>query len=82
MRRENGKSLGMSQFWCSQGCLVLVLLSGIEHKPQDEGFDAVEPVNGSDRPVGCLWSMVESNLEAVNLDVTVRVTEGTQPEEA
>ena len=48
----------MSQFLCSQASFVLVLLSGIAHKPQDVGFDAGEPGNGADGPVGCLWPMV------------------------
>ena len=39
---------------CGQASFVLVLLSGIVHKPQDLGFDAGEPGNGADRPVGCL----------------------------
>ena len=42
--------------------VVLVLLSGIAHKPQDVGFDVGEPGNGANRPVGYLWSMVEDNL--------------------
>ena len=75
-------SLGMSQFLCSQSSFGLVLLSGIAHKPQDVGFDAGEPGNGADRPVGCLWPMVRGNLEAVNLKGAVRVTEVTQAEEA
>ena len=62
--------------------VVLVLLSGIAHKPQDVGFDVGEPGNGTDRPVGCLWSLVEDNLGAVNLEGAVRVTEVTQSEEA
>ena len=40
-------SLGMSQFLCCQASFVLVLLSGIEHKPEDVGFDVGEPGNGS-----------------------------------
>ena len=38
-------ALGMSQFLCSQASpsFVLVLLSGIAHKPQDVGFDSGEP---------------------------------------
>ena len=75
-------ALGMSQFLCSQASFVLVLLSGIAHKPQDAGFDAGEPGNGADRPVGCLWPMVGDNLGAVNLKGAVRVTEVTQSEEA
>ena len=75
-------SLGMSQFLCSQASFVLVLLSGIAHKPQDVGFDTGEPGNGADRPVGYLWSMVGDNLGAVNLEGAVRVTEVTQSEEA
>ena len=75
-------SLGMSQFLCSQASFVLVLLSGIAHKPQDAGFDAGEHGNGADRPVGCLWPMVGDNLRAVNLEGAVRVTEVTQSEEA
>ena len=75
-------SLGLSQFLCSQSSFVLVLLSGIEHKPQDVGFDVGEPENGADRPVGCLWPMVGDNLGAVNLEGAVRVTEVTQSEEA
>ena len=67
---------------CSQASFVLVLLSSIVHKPQDVGFDAGEPGNGADRPVGYLWSMVEDNLGAVNLEGAVRVTEVTQSEEA
>ena len=67
---------------CCQSSFVLVLLSGIEHKPQDEGFDVGEPGNGADRSVGYLWSMVEDNLGAVNLEGAVRVTEVTQSEEA
>ena len=62
--------------------VVLVLLSGIAHTPQDVGFDVGEPGNGADRPVGYLWSMVEDNLGAVNLEGAVRVTEVTQSEEA
>ena len=62
--------------------VVLVLLSGIAHKPQDVGFDVGEPGHGADRPVGYLWSMVEDNLGAVNLGGAVRVTEVTQSEEA
>ena len=62
--------------------VVLVLLSGIEHKPQDVGFDVGEPGNGADRSVGYLWSMVGDNLGAVNLEGAVRVTEVTQSEEA
>ena len=72
----------MSRFLCSQASFVLVLLSGIAHKPQDAGFDAGEPGNGDDRPVGYLWSMVGDNLGAVNLEGAVRVTEVTQSEEA
>ena len=75
-------SLGMSQFLCSQACFVLVLLSGIAHKPQDVSFDTGEPGNDADRPVGCLWPMVGDNLGAVNLEGVVRVTEVTQSEEA
>ena len=75
-------SLGISQFLCSQGPFVLVLLSGIAHKPQDAGFNAGEPGNGADRPVGCLWQMVGDNLGAVNSEGAVRVTEVTQAEEA
>ena len=66
---------------CCQSSFVLVLLSGIEHKPQDVGFDVSEPGNGVVRPVGCLWSMVGDNLGAVNLEGAVRVTEVTQSEE-
>ena len=62
--------------------VVLVLLSGIAHIPQDVGFDVGEPGNGTDRPVGGLWSLVEDNLGAVNLEGAVRVTEVTQSEEA
>ena len=58
--------------------VVLVLLSGIAHKPQDVGFDVGEPGNGADRSVGYLWSMVGDNLGAVNLEGAVRVTEVTQ----
>ena len=72
----------MSQFLCSQGLFVLVLLSGVAHKPQDAGFDAGEPGNGADGPVGCLWPMVGDNLGAVNLEGAVRVTEVTQADEA
>ena len=72
-------SLGMSQFLCSQASFVLVLLSGIAHKPQDVGF---EPGNGADRLVGYLWPMVGDNLGSVNLEGAVRVTEVTQSEEA
>ena len=75
-------SLGMSQFLCSQGPFVIVLLSGIAHKPQDAGFDAGEPGNGADGPFGCKWPMVRDNLGAVNLEGAVRVTEVTQSEEA
>ena len=75
-------SLGMSQFLCCQSSFVLVLLSGIEHKPQDVGFDVGEPGNGADRPVGYLCSRVGDNLGAVNLEGAVRVTEVTQSEEA
>ena len=75
-------SLGMSQFLCSQGPFVIVLLSGIAHKPQDAGFDAREPGNGADGPFGCKWPMVRDNLGAVNLEGAVRVTEVTQSEEA
>ena len=75
-------SLGMSQFLCFQASFVLVLLSGIEHKPEDVGFDVGEPGNGSDRSVAYLWSMVGDNLGAVNLEGAVRVTEVTQSEEA
>ena len=75
-------ALGMSRFLCSQASFVLVLLSGIAHKPQDVGFDSGEPGNGADRPVGYLWSMVGDNLGAVNLEGAVRVTEVTQLEEA
>ena len=75
-------SLGMSQFLCCQSSFVLVLLSGIEHKPQDVGFDVGEPGNGADRSVGYLWSMVGDNLGAVNLKGAIRVTEVTQSEEA
>ena len=75
-------SLGMSQFLCCQSSFVLVLLSGIAHKAQDVGFDAGEPGNCADRPVGCLWPMVGDNLGAVNLEGAVRVTEVTQSEEA
>ena len=67
---------------CSQASFVLVLLSGIAHKPQDVGFDSSEPGNGDDRPVGYLWSMVGDNLGAVNLEGAVMVTEVTQSEEA
>ena len=67
---------------CCQSSFVLVLFSGIEHKPQDEGFDVGEPGNGADRSVGYLWSMVADNLGAVNLEGAVRVTEVTQSEEA
>ena len=67
---------------CSQASFVLVLLSGIEHKPQDVGFDVGEPGNGADRSVAYLWSMVGDNLGAVNLEGAVRVTEVTQSEEA
>ena len=62
--------------------VVLVLLSGIAHKPQDVGFDVGEPGNGADRSVGYLWSMVGDNLGAVNLEGAVRVTEVTQAKEA
>ena len=72
----------MRQFLCSQSSFVLVLLSGIAHKPQDVGFDTVEPENGADRTVGCLWPVVGDNLGAVNLEGAVRVTEVTQAEEA
>ena len=65
---------------CCQSSFVLVLFSGIEHKPQDEGFDVGEPRNGADRSVGYLWSMVGDNLGAVNLEGAVRVTEVTQSE--
>ena len=75
-------SLGMSQFLCSQASFVLVLLSGIVHKPQDVGFDAGEPGKGADRPVAYLWSMVGDNLGAVNLEGAARVTEVAQSEEA
>ena len=75
-------ALGMSQFLCSQASFVLVLLFGIVHKPQDVGFDAGEPGNGADRPVGYLCSRVGDNLGAVNLEGAVRVTEVTQLEEA
>ena len=75
-------SLGMSQFLCSQASFVLVLLSGIAHKPQDVGFDVGEPGNGADRPVGYRWPMVRDNLGTVNLEGAVRVTEVTQSEEA
>ena len=75
-------SLGMSQFLCSQASFVLVLLSSIAHKPQDAGFDAGEPGNGADRPVGCLWPTVGDNLGAVNLQGAVRVTKVTQSKEA
>ena len=75
-------SLGMSQFLCSQSSFVLVLLSGIEQKRQNVGFDVGEPGNGADRPVGCLWPMVGDNLGAVNLEGAVRVTEVAQSEEA
>ena len=64
----------MSQFLCSQASFVLVLLSGIAHKAQDVGFDAGEPGNCADRPVGCLWPMAGDNLGAVNLEGVVRVT--------
>ena len=74
-------SLGMSQFLCSQASFVLALLSGIAPKPQDVDFDAGEPGNGADRPVGCLWPMVGDNLGAVNLEGTVRVTEVTQADD-
>ena len=67
---------------CSQASFVLVLLSGIVHKPQDVGFDAGEPGNGADRPVGCLWPMAGDNLGAVNLEGAGSVTEVTQAEEA
>ena len=67
---------------CSQASFVLVLLSGIEQKPQDVGFDVAEPGNGADRSVGYLWSMVGDNLGAINLKGAVRVTEVTQSEEA
>ena len=67
---------------CSQASFVLVLLSGIAHKPQDVSFDTGEPGNDADRPVGCLWPMVGDNLGAVNLEGAVRVTEVTQSEEA
>ena len=67
---------------CCQSSFVLVLLSGIEHKPQDVGFDVGEPGNGADRPVGYLCSRVGDNLGAVNLEGAVRVTEVTQSEEA
>ena len=67
---------------CSQASFVLVLLSGIAHKPQDVSFDTGEPGNGADRPVGCRWPMVGDNLGAVNLEGAVRVTEVTQSEEA
>ena len=62
--------------------VVLVLLSGIAHKPQDVSFDTGEPGNGADRPVGCRWPMAGDNLGAVNLEGAVRVTEVTQSEEA
>ena len=75
-------SLCMSQFLCSQSSFVLVLRSGIEHKPQDAGFDVGEPGNGADRSVCYLWSMVGDNLGAANLEGAVRVTEVTQSEEA
>ena len=74
--------LGMSQFLCCQSSFVLVLLSGLAHKPQDAGFDVGELRNGADRSVGYLWSMVGDNLGAVNLEGAVRVTEVTQSEEA
>ena len=67
---------------CCQSSFVLVLLSGIEQKPQDVGFDVGEPGNGADRSVGYLWSMVGDNLGAVNLEGAVRVIEVTQSEEA
>ena len=67
---------------CSQASFVLVLLSCIEHKPQDVGFDVGEPGNGADRPVGYLWSVVGDNLGAINLEGAVSVTEVTQSEEA
>ena len=67
---------------CCQSSFVLVLLSGIEQKPQDVGFDVGEPGNGADRPVGCRWPMAGDNLGAVNLEGAVRVTEVTQSEEA
>ena len=72
----------MSRFLCSQASFVLVLLSGIAHKPQDVSFDTGESGNGADRPVGCLWPVVGDNLGAVNLQGAFRVTEVTQPEEA
>ena len=72
----------MSRFLCSLASFVLVLLSGIAHKAQDVGFDAGEPGNGADRPVGCRWPMVGDNLGAVNSEGAVRVTEVTQSEEA
>ena len=72
----------MSRFLCSQASFVLVLLSGIAHKAQDVGFDAGEPGNCADRPVGCLWPMAGDNLGAVNLEGDVRVTEVTQAKEA
>ena len=74
-------SLGMSQFLCCQSFFVLVLLSGLAHKPQDAGFDVGELRNGADRSVGYLWSMVGDNLGAVNLEGAVRITEVTQSEE-
>ena len=67
---------------CIQASFVLILLSGIAHKPQDVSFDTGEPGNGADRPVGCRWPMVGDNLGAVNLEGAVRVTEVTQSEEA
>ena len=67
---------------CCQSSFVLVLVSGLAHKPQDAGFDVGELGNGADRSVGYLWSMVGDNLGAVNLEGAVRVTEVTQSEEA
>ena len=47
-------SLSMSQFLCCQSSFVLVLLSGLAHKPQDAGFDVGELGNSADRSVGYL----------------------------